>query len=109
MSLSKGISFLAYAGGWHFERTRISSCVQFGPCAEFARLQLSSLGTIRMSIPAMSDVKAGRYTVVCIVGFLLLLGPLYVSGPPKGPARSRMREQQYVCRSLQVLHRPARE
>ena len=38
MSLSKGISFLAYAWGWHSERTRISSCVQFGPLTKFAKL-----------------------------------------------------------------------
>ena len=39
MSLSKGISFLAYALGWHSQRTRISSCVQFELLIKFARLQ----------------------------------------------------------------------
>src|SRR5262249_54212174 len=54
MSLSKGISFLAYAWGWHSERTRISSCVQFGPLTKFARLQYLLASTQNKSCNSLS-------------------------------------------------------
>src|SRR5919109_237631 len=44
MSLSKRISFLRYALACHPERTRIFSCVQFGPYSEVARVQYSRDG-----------------------------------------------------------------